>query len=94
MQYGLAREIHRFQSNILTTNISIAQYQRIFCLLGGNSGESKGSNERLLAQRRFVKVGDVKRTFSATDAIASSSGVAVEALCIGSLGGPPVAPPL
>ena len=56
--------------------------------LGGNSGESKGSNERLLAQRSGqVKVGDVKRTFSATDAIASSSGVAVEALCIGSLGG-------
>ena len=69
-----------FFDSTVSANLSIS--------LGDNSGDSKGSNERLLAYRSGqVKVGDVKRTFSATDAIASSSGVAVEALCIGSLGG-------
>ena len=56
--------------------------------LGGNSGGRKGSNERFLAHRSGqVKVGEVKRTFTATDAIDSSSLKSVEALCIGSLGG-------
>lgn len=56
--------------------------------LGDKSRDSKGSNERLLAHRSGqVKVGKVKRTFTATDAIDASNLAAVEAVCIGSLGG-------
>ena len=56
--------------------------------LGGNSIGRKGSNEQFLAYRSGqVKVGEVKKTFTATDAIDASSLESVEALCIGSFGG-------